>query len=195
MNSALNKTRSVIENSLAYLLTNDLNTFSHSNALSIDDIRIDSSNNNRPGQVLVELSDAKSYQTVVIFNSLINKRNEIVRFRVNTPNIEVIRNSDNKKLDVIQVSLVWANIDEGPLSQNHIPDRSVTEQNEPALDFQENLFELLFEVDIDPLSTKSFTIKLAKDSNQNKRQSGVDFYFKTLDKSMQDTTLNEFIKK
>lgn len=145
--------------------------------------------------MLVELSDAKSYQTVVIFNSLINKRNEIVRFRVNTPNIEVIRNSDNKNLGVLQISLVWANIDDGPLSQNHIPDRSVVEQTEPALDFQENIFELLFEVDIDALSTKSYTIKLAKDSNQNKRQSGVDFYFKNLDKNIEDTTVNEFIKK
>lgn len=214
MHRALNSSRSVIENSLGYLLSNDLNTFESSNVLDIDDIRIEmddeqitTSKNDAPPQrrakPKIELSSSsRTYQTVVIFNSLLNKRNEIVSIRVNTPNVEVIENNGGdkiKKLERVQVSLVWPNSDDvgGRLAQNHIPDRSTKEQLEPVLDFEDDSFELLFEVDIEPLSTKSFTIRLTNDP-PTKRQSVVKFYSKAdlvLDKDLQDRTVSEFNKK
>ena len=195
MQIALNKSKSIIESSLSYLFTNDLNTFSQINILSIDDIRIESLKSKSPTPVVIELTSSKTYQTVVIFNSLINKRNEIVSFRVNTPNIKVDRNIDNKILDEYQETLMWHNMEGGPLNQNHIKDKLKNENLESAVDFQENLFELIFEVDLEPFSTTSFTIKIARDSIKNKRQSKVNFYYKDFKEDEKKNTINEFNKK
>lgn len=156
---ALQNSKQVIENSLTYLTTT--NNINDENLFDIDDIRLSQQANSE--HFIDLLNTPKAAQKVVLFNSHLNKRNEIVSFRINTPNVYVINDADGTKLDDIQVSLVWPNTDGGKLSQfiNTVNNAFYNASND--LECDETYYELLFEVDLNPMSTKSFTIYRQKE--------------------------------
>ncbi len=187
----------VIENSFSYLLSTSANNFdTKNNFFNIDDIRLASINSTIKTS-FIELTEKNLYQTIVLLNSHMHIRNEIVSIRVNTPNVEVVRNTDNTKLENVQISLVWPNTDGGYLNQFRVPkkEEASSEQAEPSLSYEENVFEVLFEVDMEPMSTKSFTIKLRKEKFQIENQNLVTFYFKSFNSENESKVTSEFYKK
>lgn len=217
--------KTVIEHSLTYLISSD--HLNNENLFSIDDLVFQ----RNESDVFVHFSDDITQQKIVIFNSQLSKRNEIVRFRVNRPNVNVVSNDDGKMvvLKSVQISIAWSNTDGVKLENlrnkpnryrhnrfvnkpfnprlvnlenfNHSVDNSnnseiptgsanfitngddiieladSTQTNvhtDFATQFDENSYELLFEVSLDQLSSKSYTIKLEPDLKP--KPSEISFY-------------------
>lgn len=97
---------------------------------------------------------------IVLYNSNLNKRKELVSFKINTPNVEVL-NNDGTNLKNVQLSLVWPNMDgSGSLTSDVTEIRIKNSADlKHGLDFDTSFYELLFEVDLKPLSFETFTIK------------------------------------
>lgn len=108
-------------------------------------------------------------QKVLFFNSLLSKRVEVVSFRVNSPNVVVVNDIDKSHLSVIQISPIWPNSDGEPLDDYAFQNNDIG--------FDKKTFELLFEVEITALSTRSFTIQLGE-TDTVQMTSQVSFYHK-----------------
>jgi hypothetical protein len=228
----LENCKTVIEHSLTYLISSD--HLNNENLFSIDDLVFQ----RNESDVFVHFSDDITQQKIVIFNSQLSKRNEIVRFRVNRPNINVVSNDDGKMvLKNVQISIAWPNTDGVKLENlrnkpnrfrhnrfvnkpfnsrlvnlenfNHSVDNlnnsekstatfitngddfiklaDSTQTNfhtDFATQFDENSFELLFEVSLDQLSSKSYTIKLEPDLKP--KSSEISFYHPNMTPKMRE---------
>ncbi len=107
---------------------------------------------------IIVLEAENDEKKVLLYNSNLNERNEIVSFRINTPHVEIV---DSKGLFIenVQVSLVWPNM-EGVLPYDKTSEKIDQSNNlEFSNDFDSNSFELLFEVNLPPLSLITFTIR------------------------------------
>lgn len=183
--AALRNSKNVIESSLSYVLSTNkpiksaqrgYQQNSSSNLFDIDDIRLVPEKFAPKSRKFLNLKNQQQ-QSVLLFNSLLNKRNEIVSFRVNSANVEVIveeeRGGGSYQLgrDKIQISLIWPNTADEPLdwfANRH-------NDHDDHIGFDKFHYELLFEVDIEPMSTRTYTIKSSTDSSV-KSNSQVDFY-------------------
>ena len=117
---------------------------------------------------------------VLLYNSNLNERNEIVSFRINTPHVEIV-DSKGLFLENVQVSLVWPNM-EGVLPYDKSSDK-IDQSNNLAFsnDFDPNSFELLFEVNLPPLSLITYTIrKKPKTSVFSHSINNVTFYYENV---------------
>jgi len=152
----LRNCQAIIEHATSFLLTREnLNQ----NVFKLDDVRLLSEDNEKQAyKPLIEFNKANTNEQedikVVLYNPNMNHRNELVSFKVNVPNVDVI---DNAGLTVenVQLSLAWSNM-EGEILSDKLP-------NEFGLDFESNLYELTFEVDLKPLSLTVFTLRKKKD--------------------------------
>lgn len=167
----MNKSKSVIEKSFSYF-------FYQIEPLifEIDDIRLNLESNSKHDMFIFNLSESSPSQSFIVFNNLFHKRNEILKIRVNTPRVEVIQNLDNKKLSIIQTSLLWPNTEECFLNQQHSTLNMDTESSEASLEFIKNVYEILFEVTIDAMSTKEFLIQIQADNTKNTLTSQTTFF-------------------
>ncbi|CAF0850007.1 unnamed protein product [Brachionus calyciflorus] len=159
---ALKNSKNVIEYSTSQLL-NEQN--SQDIIFKIEDVRLEQNSNNNDN--LIKLTKEKNSQKIILINSNLNKRNEIITLRVNDPNVQVIK-SDGTIFQNIQLSLVWSNTDGGILTDFK------NDQN-----FDQSQYELIFPVDLDPISLTSFTIQLAQEANYLQP---VQFYANDLNK-------------
>lgn len=190
----MKNSKKIIENSIAYLMASNRKKADVENVLDIDDIRLES---NKMNTNFIDLSDSNLEQKIVLFNSQLQKRVEIVSFRINTPNVYVIEDLDEIVVENVQVSLIWSNTDGGHLNQATIPSVDDKEQLEPSLDFNENYFELLFKVTMDPLSAKSYTIRKSDDKKliTHGQNSQVLFYFRNAESEIAKQFESAFEKK
>lgn len=194
MYTALGNSKNIIEQSLAYLLTPD-NISPINNLLDIDDIRISSKKDNEANYIY--LTDESPSQRIVVFNSLLQKRNEIVSIRINKANVQVFNEEDNTLIENVQVSLIWPNSEGGSLNQQPIPNKSIKEQTEPALSFNQDLYELSFEISIEGLSSKSFKIQVNNDNTNliKTNPNTVTYYFKNFTNENAESIKSEFLRK
>lgn len=159
---------------------------------NIDDVRLnpDESSAKRQNRVeQIDLSDQTPEQKIVIFNSNLYKRQEIVSIRVNTPNVQVFA-KDRVKLKNVQVNLVWANMDGGYLKDYLNSGNKIKNMDDYsfASDFDQQYYEVLFEASLDSLSFTTFTIsKKTADKSSNSTSPSiitdltkVVYYYKTL---------------
>ena len=190
----MENSKNIIEQSLAYLLTPD-NISPINNLLDIDDIRISSKTDNEANYIY--LTDESPSQRIVVFNSLLQKRNEIVSIRVNKPNVQVFKEENNSLIENVQISLIWPNSEGGSLNQQPIPNKSIKEQTEPALSFNQDLYELLFEISFEGLSSKSFKIIINNDNANliKTNPNAVSYYFKNFTNENAENIKSEFLKK
>jgi hypothetical protein len=96
-----------------------------------------------------------STHEIVIVNTVLNKRVEIISFTANTPDLEVYT-SDGKLAQTVQTSLVWENLVGDSNTKN------VDDFLSFATRFSEEMYEILFEASIEPLSIAVYTVKLNK---------------------------------
>ena len=149
---SISNSMEIIEESASYLLKNSSNS---NLMLKIDDIAA--------SDTLINLNEYNPKFTLFIYNSNLNKRFEIVKLKVNDPNVEVL-NSKGDILKNIQLSLIWPKMDDTYIHrENEFPYFYYPNMN-PELEFDNRYFELLFQVEIDPLSIESFTIRKKRDS-------------------------------
>ena len=156
----MKNSKNIIETSLSYLIRKNGGS---SNYFNIDDVRLNQDQeSNEKNKIYLNFDSRSPTQKVFIFNPNINKRVEIVSLLVNSPNVEVYI-SDGKPVKNVQVSLVWPNMDGGHLNQDNLQHNSFDDEFLFARDFQKEYFELLFEVELEPLSLSSYKIlKTAK---------------------------------
>lgn len=147
---AIANSQQIIESAASYLLSP---ANSAERILSVDDIRF-SIDTTAPNRITLDL--AKN-ETVVLYNSNSHTRVELIRLVVNTPHVSVSDRA-GKTIDH-QVSLIWPNLENSP-SDSGQSDRVLAPDDLSAgLDFEVKSFELLFTVQLDPLSLRTFTIK------------------------------------
>ena len=152
--TAMKNAKEIIEESVSYLIseTND-----PSKIFSIEDVTLANDDQDRLKiKPVIDLNEVNE-KKIVLYNSNVNERDEVVSFRVSTPNVEVI-DSVGKVLKEVQVSLVWPNL-EGVYKHNDANQRLSAENVNFGADFDSNSFELLFEVNLPPLSLNTFTIR------------------------------------
>lgn len=181
--AALKNSKNVIESSLSYVLSSTtkpikssqvVNQTWSSNVFDIDDIRLVPEKFAPKSRKFLNLKNQQ--QNVLLFNSQLNKRNEIVSFRVNTANVEVLVDGSSRQplaRDKLQISLIWPNTADEPLdwfANRH-------NDHDDHIGFDKFHYELLFEVDIEPMSTRTYTIKSSADSSF-KSNGQVDFYLR-----------------
>ena len=149
---------------------------------AVDDISILSDSQAAHAKPLVTFdasSDGPEEKKIVLFNSNTNShRHEIVSVRVNWPDVDVRDEATQSLLGNVHVSLVWPNSEGGPLFINNEPRRDPTDMLKHGLDFDGDYFEVLFEVDLKPLSFSTYTILKKKKSEvgANRKMPQVDFY-------------------
>jgi hypothetical protein len=154
---ALRNSKEIIESSASYLITHENKAES---IFSIEDVRLAGNDEEKRSKLkpIIVLEAENDEKKVLLYNSNLNERNEIVSFRINTPHVEIV---DSKGLFIenVQVSLVWPNM-EGVLPYDKTSEKIDQSNNlEFSNDFDSNSFELLFEVNLPPLSLITFTIR------------------------------------
>lgn len=151
--------------------------------LELDDVIIEGTS------VTIELDDNNKEHKVVLFNPTLNKRVELVSFRVNKQNIEVTCTKTGLSVSNVQVSLVWSNTD-GTVLKSLYP----TKDQYSFSEFEMNKYELLFQVEIEPLSYGSYIIKLGK---ENIPLTQVDYYYNKAasSNSSKSKPIDETLKK
>jgi hypothetical protein len=187
---ALENCREVIENSLSYLMSKE--NVAKDNIFNLDDVRINNDQADKNGRKeTIELTNSRPAKKVVLFNSNIHKRDEVVSFRVNVPNVEVV-NSEGQIVSNVQISLVWPNMDGGYLSQDKYDDKLANGDQLPfALNFDEAKYEVLFEATLPAFSASTFIIRKTKDDSASSTNTTpsipgaahiqkVTFYYKTI---------------
>jgi hypothetical protein len=122
-----------------------------------------------------------------LFNSNLNKREEIVGFRVNDPNVQVV-DSEGKLVENMEVSLVWSNTDGGYLKD--FSQANLSARDRLGLAFSEDSYELLFQVQMSALSMQSFTIRLKTEKSEENNSNSVDLYSKEFDTYNQNDLSN-----
>lgn len=127
--------------------------------------------------MFLNFSNEKLEYKIVLLNTNLNKRDEVVSLRVNTPHLDVIKTSDGSFIKHVQINLVWPNTDGGYLTEK-LTDRLLNKDDLSfGLDFDSVYFELLFEVSLDPLSMTTFNIRKKADSEPYvDRSQKVTFY-------------------
>jgi hypothetical protein len=128
-----------------------------------------------------DLNEKQEYK-VVLFNSNLSPKKELVNFKVNSANVEVLK-SDGSIVENVQLSLVWPNTDgellASPTSQLKIQN---TGHLKHGLHFDGSYFELLFQVELKPLAFETFTIRnKLKSDNYVDRLAKTTFLQKDLD--------------
>jgi hypothetical protein len=170
MNDALSNCREVIENSLSYLMSKE--NAAQESIFNLDDVRInnDQTSKNKYKEA-IKLTSSKPERKVVLFNSNIHKRDEVISFRVNVPNVEVVT-SEGKLVNNIQISLVWPNTDGGYLRQDKYDNKIANaDQLLFALNFDEASYELLFEASLPAFSATAFTIRKTAETTESSPRS------------------------
>ena len=170
MYDCLRNSKDIIENSASYLMSS---RSSDENVFLLEDVRLETK---KPKQSnFIDLND-KGEKVILLYNSNINERHEIVSFKVNTPHVEVF-DSTGSPLANVQVSLIWPNVEGTTLVELQTERLSNGKDLKFGFDFDTNAFELLFQVKLEPLALTSFTIKKSS-SNQNgsKEANKVTFY-------------------
>jgi hypothetical protein len=182
----LENSKTIIENSLSHLISKNNNNGETvvKNFLNIDDIT--SKSLNKPC-TFIKLTSIESKQRVVLFNSQLQKRVEIVSFEVNTPHVHVVDDSTGSVLENVQISHVWLN------AENNIT-YAMNEKSSSSLLIDDKNFELLFEVSIDPMSTKSFTIQ-QNTKSRVKQIPKVSFYYRNSFAKRANQFISDFISK
>lgn len=137
----------------------------------IDDVRLVPEKFAAKNRKLIDLQRSSGPHRVVLFNSQLGKRNEIVSLRINSPDVQVIDLATGLPLDRIQISLIWPNSDGEPL------DWFASYIRHDDIGFDPIHYELLFEIEIDGLSTRTFAIK-ATDKPAPSSPSQVNFYLR-----------------
>lgn len=125
-----------------------------------------------------------------MYNSNLNERIDVVKFKVNTPHVQVL-NSEGKVLENIQISLLWQNV-EGVNPVNFGERKmSNTKDLHFAYDYDSKSCELLFEVNVPGLSLTSFTIKKLYQEGLSNISPDVTFYHSYSDEeSINDSKQN-----
>lgn len=186
MFKSLEYSKEIIESSISYLITNDNK---NEIVFSIEDVRLAGNDKEKQLKVkpILKLDNEKDEKKILLYNSNLNERHEIISLRVSHPNVEVI---DSKGLFVenVQVSLVWPNL-EGVLPYDKTSDRLDSNNNLLfSTQFDSNSFELLFEAVLPPLSLSTFTIRRKANNEPFKNSyNNVTFYS---DSSKSDLTEN-----
>lgn len=157
MFDSLENSKEIIEASISYLMSNENKDES---LFSIEDVRLAGNDHAKQSKLkpIIRLDSEKEEKKIILYNSNLNERHEIVSLRVSHPNVEVI---DSKGLFVqnVQVSLVWPNM-EGVLPYDKTSERLDSNNNlRFSTQFDTKSFELLFEVVLPPLSLNTFTIR------------------------------------
>ena len=145
---SLKNCKNVIEQSASRLMRNSAE--SATNIFSIDDVLLNSS-------VVIDMS-SKEEKSVVIFNPSTNQRSEVVSLKVSSPYLEIY-DGDGSKIEEYQLSLVWDNSDILSINEDEMPTKPDERKQKSPLDFDQSTFELLFQIDINPLSMKTIRIK------------------------------------
>ncbi len=186
---ALYSTREVIQSSANFLMSKNNKNFTADEVFYLDDVRINNDGESRiKYKEALHLTKSESEKKVVLFNPNLNKRDEIISFRVNSPNLEVL-NSKGELVAYTQVSLVWKNTDGGYLDDNN---SNSAENDTFGLNMNETVYELLFEAHFDALSLHTFTIRLTTETKQTLTK--VDIYAKYYTSSAQQE-LHDLISK
>ncbi len=181
----MNTARDVIQSSVSFLISED-NTLK--DLFYLDDVRINNdSSSELKYKETIQLSDSNPLKKIVLFNPNLNKRDEIISFRINTPNVEVY-NSNDELIPNTQISLVWKNMDGGYLNEN------ISSEKVFDLELDETNYELLFEAHFEPLSLQTFTIKMKAKRKKKVELTKVEIYTNS-DNDLIKQKLNEFIKK
>ena len=161
---------------------------------SVDDVRLNQDQaSKRKYKEIIEFDSEHKEQKIVLFNPNLNKRDEVVSFRVNTPNVDVYT-ADGQLVKNSQVSLVWPNTDGGYLKQN-TDDNKVKNLDDLsfASQFEAGSYELLFQVSLESFSVSSFSIVNRLDKKEV-QLTKVRFYYQTVgNESLK--VLNENLKK
>lgn len=128
---------------------------------SIEDVRLAGNDDEKRKKLkpVIVLETDNEKKKVLLYNSNLNERNEVVSFRINTPHVEIV-DSKGLFLENVQVSLVWPNM-EGVLPYDKSSEKIAEQSNNLAFsnEFDSNSFELLFEVNLPPLSLTTYTIR------------------------------------
>ncbi len=106
---ALNSSKKIIEDSLSYLASKQN---IKETVFRIDDTRLnDNKVNTVKFESIIEFKDGdNSSQKVIIFNTVLNKRFEIIIIRKNTPDVEIFT-SDGRLIETVQTSLTWPDLE------------------------------------------------------------------------------------
>lgn len=170
MFKSLTDTKEIIENTISYLVSQEN---SDEKVLDLDDVRIKTHKDEKKIQ-FIDLSNVEEKE-IILYNSNLNERIEVVSFKVNTKNLAVYDN--NKQLiNDTQISFLWPNMEGVDLTEFSDIRITSTDDLNFAFDFDQNNFELLFQVKLAPLSLTKFTIK--KTNTPNLSFSEVKFYHK-----------------
>lgn len=192
----LTSTRQIIEKSASYLIgqQNSDKTI----IFSLDDVRIKTGMGQSEKAKYLDLSDSTGKKTVVLWNSNLNERFEVVSFKVNSPYVEVV-DSDGNIVKNIQVSMIWPNMEDVEPDDSTFknPRMSSNENLQFAYDFDKEHFELLFEVKLAPLSFTKFVMRRSGTFQPQKSISDVIFYHNNHNQeraaSIRNTTLGRFV--
>jgi hypothetical protein len=149
---ALQNSKDIIENSISYLITNKAE-----NIFSVDDVHL-AGNNKDKKENRINLINEKDEKKILLYNSNLNERHEIVSFQINTPHIEII-DSNGLFVENVQISLLWPNM-EGVKEFDSTSEKiDFSNDLNFSTDFDSNYFELLFHVKLTPLSLTTYTIR------------------------------------
>ena len=192
---SLSKCKEVIESCSSYLTSKNNGD---ENVYSIDDVslaNLDEEKKRLKATITFDNTKQQEEQKIVLFNSNLNIRNEIISVRVNSPNVEVL-DAENQVMKNLQISLVWPNTEGGFLDINNNARMSLNENLGHGLDFDPVYFELLFQIELKPMSFQSYTIrKKLDDENHSNKASKVRFYQKSLNKDNVEKATTEIKKK
>jgi hypothetical protein len=150
------------------------------NVFELDDLRIFPNENsyaNNKGPFMIDLSGKTLQKKLFLFNSNLNRRDELISVRVNTPYVELIDDTNGSVLKNVQISLVWPNMDGGRLTDY----KSQLKNNNQTLvsaarESIRNTFELLFKVEMNGLDYKSITVRKISSKNVEFNKSEITFY-------------------
>lgn len=181
---SLRYSREIIESSMSFLMSQMYQPYGN-NFFNLDDVRLNKELSDQMRyKETIQLTDEEPEARVVLFNSNLNKRVEIVSLRVNTRDIEVL-DSQGRPLDEIQLSLVWPNMDGGYFSQKSADSYFMTEEDLPFyIDVNQQSFELLFQVEMTGLSASSYTIRKIsneQETTSKRHMTNVTYYYSDLE--------------
>ena len=132
MFKSLTNSKEIIEHSISYLLGQENNG---KNLLNLDDVRVKAHKDEKKIQY-IDFSDIQEKE-IILYNSNLNERIEIVSFKVNIMNLAVY--DDNEQLiNDAQVSMLWPNMEGVDLSEFNNIKISSTENLKFAFYFKLN---------------------------------------------------------
>ena len=137
------------------------------NIFSLEDVRIKTDMMaTSEDQNIIDLSELNSKKTIILWNSNLNERIEVVSFTINSPHVEVL-DSEGKLVENIQVSIIWPNVDGVSPDNSVFQDTQIrgTQDLKFAFNYKLEKFELLFEVKLAPLSLTKFVIRRKKSND------------------------------